>query len=150
MILNPPTDPCASEIISILVSALTASIAIIISIIVYVGQKQLAKRQFIIPIWQYMATLDSIDPNKVIIPNLIKVINTLELIAVSCEGKMIDKKIILRVFAHQYVLLYEQIQSCGAIPSLNNKTGQMLLNECPAVISFYNDIKEYLIKLTRP
>ena len=137
------------EAIGVILATITATTGIIISFIVYLGQKKLSKRQFIIPLWEHMTSLNDLNPSEIVIPHVIKTVNTLELIAISCEGKMIDEAIIIRSYAHQFVYNFETVQKCPTMPALNNKSGQDLLNECPAVIAFYNKIKQHLINLTK-
>lgn len=73
-------------------SGVATTIAILVAYKVHQNQKLLSQRQLLLPLWDYMATLSKIDSNKPITPDVIKVVNTLELVAICCEGGMIDEK----------------------------------------------------------
>lgn len=132
--------------ISTILSAITAGLAIIISYIVFKGQKRLSQRQLIVPLWEYISSLSEIDPQKPITPDIIKTINTLELIAITCEGGMIDKDVIKRTFSQQFIRQFDKINACKIIPGFVSKTGNDLLNENPATLAFY---KELMIELNK-
>ena len=126
--------------IATMFSAITAGFAIYISIIVYKGQKVLSQRQLIVPLWEYISSLSEIDPKRPVTPDIIKAINTLELIAITCEGKMIDKIVIKRTFSQQYIKHFDNIKACQRIPGLEPKTGNDLLKENPATLTFYDEL----------
>ena len=75
-------------------SGVATTIAIIVAYKVHQNQKLLSQRQLLLPLWDYMATLSKIDSNTPVTPDVIKVVNTLELVALCCEGGMIDEKVI--------------------------------------------------------
>jgi|APLak6261690433_1056193.scaffolds.fasta_scaffold14276_2 hypothetical protein len=104
------------------------------------SQQLLTQRQLLVPLWSYMSNLDAIDPQNPITPNIIKVLNTLELVAACCEGGMIDEKVIKRTFSHDFMTLYDSIESCTKIPGLS-KTGKELLHEAKAATLFYIKLK---------
>lgn len=74
-------------------SGVATTIAIIVAYKVHQNQKLLSQRQLLLPLWDYMATLSKIDSNTPVTPDVIKVVNTLELVALCCEGGMIDEKL---------------------------------------------------------
>ena len=85
-------------------SGVATTIAIIVAYKVHQNQKLLSQRQLLLPLWDYMATLSKIDSNTPVTPDVIKVVNTLELVALCCEGGMIDEKVIRRTFKDQFIM----------------------------------------------
>jgi hypothetical protein len=125
-------------------SAIIAGLAVYMSVIIYKGQKLLSQRQLIVPLWEYISSLSEIDPKIPVTPDIIKAINTLELIAITCEGKMIDKIVIKRTFSKQYIKHFDNIKACHTIPGLEPKTGNDLLKENPATLLFYDELMSEL------
>ena len=62
-------------------SGVATTIAIIVAYKVHQNQKLLSQRQLLLPLWDYMATLSKIDSNTPVTPDVIKVVNTLDLCA---------------------------------------------------------------------
>jgi len=135
-------DPNIVSAIGTALSAIAAVVAVIMSWIVYRGQSrmtaQLAKdqtaisreihqnqtllsqRQLLIPLWGYMSGLDEVDPSKspIIEPDVLKIVNTLELVSLCCEGGMIDKAVIKRTFKDVFMKLYDQVKVLPTLPGL--------------------------------
>jgi hypothetical protein len=65
----------------------------------------------------------------------------LELVAISCEGGMVDTKVIKRTFRDLYMRFYEEIQSIKALPG-RGISGLALLNENRAAMKFYRELQE--------
>ncbi|MGH7293468.1 MAG: DUF4760 domain-containing protein [Polyangiaceae bacterium] len=106
-------------------------------------QKLLAQRQLLIPLWEYMSTLDDIDP-KDPKPKLVqKVVNTLELVALCCEGGMVDEAVIKRTFRDPFVYLYDVVEGLPEMPTLR-RTGKQMLKENKAAMAFYTKLKAEL------
>jgi hypothetical protein len=124
-----------------LLSGLATVGAIVIAWRVWKGQRLLSQRQLIVPLWDYMSTLNAIDPTTPVIPDIIKAVNTLELVAICVEGEMIDPKVIRRTFRDRFTQLYDQIDSCAVLPSLG-KTGKELLRENRAAMSLYDTLRQ--------
>ncbi|MDD4962727.1 MAG: hypothetical protein PHI11_02280 [Gallionella sp.] len=136
-----PTD--ISTIVSAiagLISAVAASLGIWIAYHVHRNQQLLSQRQLLVPLWEYISTLNAIDPEKPVIPDIIKAVNTLELVALCCEGEMVDESVIKRTFRHDFITLYRSISSCKKLPGLE-KSGDDLLLEARAASSFYEKLK---------
>ncbi|WP_427500853.1 DUF4760 domain-containing protein [Methylomonas sp. MED-D] len=104
------------------------------------SQQLLAQRQLIVPLWGYIADLNEIDPHQPVTPDVVKAVNTLELVALCCEGGMIDERIIKRTFSDNYMSMYRSIESCNSIPGLS-KSGKQLLLESKSTSLFYEKIK---------
>lgn len=137
--------------IGVSVAAIAALIGLILSYLIHRNQQSLAKklhesqqlltqRQLLVPLWGYISGLNEIDPQSPITPDVVKAINTLELVALCCEGAMIDEKVIKRTFSYGFISLYQQIESCNKIPGLN-KTGKELLLEAKAAGLFYKKLE---------
>ncbi len=82
-----------------------------------------------------MAGLNEVDPQRVVTPDVIKVVNTLELVALCCEGEMVDDGVIKRTFRAGFMRHYQNVDLCGPLQGLG-KTGRALLNENRAAMAF--------------
>ncbi|WP_146012311.1 hypothetical protein [Janthinobacterium sp. AD80] len=122
-------------------SGIAASVGIIVAFKVHKNQKLLSQRQLLLPLWDHMSTLNSIDPANPITPDAIKIVNTLELVALCCEGGMIDEKVILRTFRDGYMKHYDEIYKCGVFPS-STLDGEALLKQNKAAMKFYKKLVE--------
>lgn len=120
-------------------SGIGTAAAVFVSWMVYRGQRLLTQRQLLIPLWEYMSSLSEVNPQQPITPDVLKVVNTLELVALSCEGGMVDPAVIRRTFRNIFMKLYEQVDRCGELPGLG-KTGRDLLKENPAAMTFYHQL----------
>ncbi len=139
------TNVDLSIIVTGIGTALSA-IAIVISVVVtwkvHKNQKLLAQRQLLLPLWEYMSKLREINPADPIAPDVISLVNTLELVALCCEGGLIDEKIILRTFREPFIKHYTDIKNCNVINGLK-KTGDQLLMENRAAQTFFNQLMQY-------
>jgi hypothetical protein len=124
-------------IVGTALSALALIITVWITWKVHKNQKLLAQRQLLLPLWEYMSKLREINPAEPIAPDVINLVNTLELVALCCEGGLIDEKIILRTFRESFIKHYTEIDRCNTINGLN-KTGKQLLMENRAASKFYS------------
>jgi len=102
-------------------------------------ERLLTQRQLLLPLWQYMSTLSQIDPKNPVVPDVLKAVNTLELVALCCEGEIIDPRVVKRTFRDTYIMLYQQVEQCGDLKGLG-KTGRSLMNENRAAIAFYQEL----------
>lgn len=105
-------------------------------------QKQLAQRQFIIQLWDRMAAIQPIKAEDPAPAQVHNATSTMELIALCCEGGMIDVAIIKRTYADNYIRLYDMVEACGPIKNMEGKTGKQLLHENPAAMAFYHELKQ--------
>ena len=122
-------------------SAKIASDQSAISLSIHQEQTRLSQRQLLLPLWQYMSSLSLIDPRAPITPDVLKVVNTLELVAISCEGGMVDKDVIKRTFSDLYLQLYDQVEAVDSVPG-RNASGKDLLRENRAAMAFYEELKK--------
>jgi hypothetical protein len=144
-------------------SAIAAVAAVIVSVIVYRGQSQLtekvareqsaislkihenqhllSQRQLLIPLWGYLDNLKQINPTAPIEPDVLKVVNTLELVALCCEGGMVDTAVIKRTFRDVFMQLYDQVEAVPTMKGLN-LSGVELLKQNRAAMKFYGDLKQ--------
>jgi hypothetical protein len=167
-----------------LLSAIAASMSVVITWLVWMGQKKLAvqqqklqsdiaaqqrvlegkladqqqdsqkalaqaerlfsQRSQLLPIWQYISQLNHVNPKKPVTPDVIRVVNALELVAVSCEAEIIDPDVVRRTFRQTYIDLYNEIDQCDDIPGLG-KSGRKLLSEHHAAMSLYDSFRQELI-----
>lgn len=121
----------------VLLSGLGTCFAIWVAHSIHKNQQSRSQRQLLIPLWDYISTLSAINSDNPVTPDVIKVINTLELIALCCEGKMVDEAVIKRTFKAPFMAHYESIKSCKTLNGIN-KSGQDLLNENLATRQLYN------------
>lgn len=124
-----------------LLSGVATLASIFVAYKVHQNQKLLAQRQMILPLWDHMASLSKFDPNKPITPDLIKIVNTLELVALCCEGGMIDEKIIRRTFKDQFMQHYDSIDRCTSLPN-TSMNGRDFLMQNKAAVQFYNRLNQ--------
>lgn len=120
-----------------LLAGVAAVAGLYVAYTVHQNQKLLSKRQLILPLWDHMATLSEIDPTSPNPVDVIKVVNTLELVAICCEGGMVDEQTIMRTFSAQFVKHYENIEKCPAMPDLGGKDGKSILKENNSTAEFY-------------
>ncbi|MCG3767882.1 DUF4760 domain-containing protein [Vibrio cincinnatiensis] len=122
--------------IGAVLSGFAASAGIFVAYKVHQNQKLLSQRQLLLPLWDHMATLSEIAHKKPITSDVIKVVNTLELVALCCEGGMIDEQVIRRTFKEQFMQHFESIERCNELPGLSCD-GRGLLRENKAASQFY-------------
>jgi hypothetical protein len=125
----------ASSVGAVLSGAATA-IAVGVAYKVHKNQKLLAQRQLLLPLWDHMANLRKIDHKNPITPDIINVVNTLELVALCCEGGMIDESVIKRTFKDQFTMHYDDVKRCQNIPGIQD-SGENLLKQNKAATQFY-------------
>ena len=126
--------------ISTIIAGIAAAIGIGVSVRLYRNQQNYSQKQLILPVWEYISNLREIDSENPITPDVIKAINTLELIAVLCRNEIIDEKIIKQTFKNQFKKHYKNIKDCGNLPGFKNKTGQDLIDENKNVKKFYKEL----------
>lgn len=103
-------------------------------------QKTLAQRQLIIPLWDHMAGLNDIDPANPDAAHVLRAVNTLELVALCCEGGMVDERVIKRTFREPFIQLYNAIEGCPELEDLG-RSGAELIHENPAAMAFYETLR---------
>lgn len=126
--------------------AIATTFAIVVSWKVYGGQRLLSQRQLLIPLWKYMTAIRNLNTLKPATPQVLKAANTLELIALSVEGQMVDPAVIKRTFADVYLSIYRQIHEVQALPGMFNTkgspmSGAELLEDYPAASAFYDSLR---------
>lgn len=112
-------------------------------------QVALSQRQLLLPLWQYLSTLSQIDPGDPVWPDVLKAMNTLELVALCEESGAVDAQVIRRTFREQYIRLYESIAAIKEEKpkdgKLGHPSGQQLLRENRAARNFYDELdKEHM------
>jgi len=120
-------------------SAVTTGLAVFVAYKVHQNQKLLAQRQLLLPLWEHMASLSKINPDEPVIPDVIKVVNTLELVALCCEGGMVDEQIIRRTFKDQFLMHFESVKKCPAMKGMGD--GESLLKQNRAAEQFYDALE---------
>lgn len=126
--------------LSAIVSATALLLAVLISYRVHQNQKLLAQRQLLLPLWEYISQLPRINPANPITSDIVKVANTLELVALCCEGGLIDENVILRTFRDEYFNLFQAIGQCNVVPGLN-ESGVVLLSKNRAASAFFEKLR---------
>ncbi|MGF6192166.1 hypothetical protein [Serratia sp. 2723] len=133
--------------ISVICSALSAIGTLITACLSYKStnknseaQRQLSQRQIILPIWDYISQLskvDSVNPTSV---DVIKNINALELVALCCEGGIVDEAVIIRTFSEQFIQHFEDIKNCRDIG--DGRSGSSIIKENRAAEQFYERLEQ--------
>lgn len=108
---------------------------------IFESQKMLSQRQLLVPLWNYMTSLNRLDADNPNVKDVLNAVHTLELVALCCEGGMVDELVIKRTFRDVYIMQYDQIASCKNMPSLA-RDGKALLRENPAAMKFYEQLKQ--------
>lgn len=99
-------------------------------------QRMLSQRQLLVPLWEHMTSVNEIDPSNPSVSDVREGIHALELVAVCCEGGMVDENVIKRTFRDVFIKTYDQISSCPEMPALR-RDGKAILRENPAAMRFY-------------
>lgn len=111
---------------------------------IHQNEKLLAQRQLIVPLWEYIGSMNEINPQKVIQPDVQRAMNALELVALCCETGAVDKAIIKRTFSEVFIKQYEAIRRCPKMEIFGNRNGDELVKDNKAAMSFYDElIEEY-------
>lgn len=100
-------------------------------------QRLYQQRTQLLPIWTYLTDMDEIDTRS---PqtDVIKTVNTLELVAVCSEAEIIDKAIVLRIFRDKFIKLFEAVSDYGQLQGYDRVvSGKILLAESPAATQLY-------------
>lgn len=102
-------------------------------------QLLLQRRQTVFELWKYLTDAPDIDPAAPIYPDVLKVVNTLKLVAVCWEGDITDRNLIRRTFGARFVELYEALER---VPAGGRwRSGRERLAGHPAVQKLYADLK---------
>ncbi|MEZ8619104.1 DUF4760 domain-containing protein [Vibrio splendidus] len=128
--------------ITALLSVVAVLLTAFVAWTVYQGQQKLSQRQLIIPLWNYLSNIRAIDPEDPITEDVIHLVNTLELVAICCEGGMVDEDVIRRTFKDGFLEHAESILSIQKKIPLIDKNGQAVLKENRAAYQFYQKISE--------
>jgi hypothetical protein len=129
------------EAISTSLSAVIAAIAIYQTVRLQRKQMLLEQRQFLLPLWTQLQSLNEIDSQDPVWADVIKAVNILELIAVSWEGQLIDENIIRRMYSHLYIEMFDNIMECKNPPANISKNGRQMLYASPSTIRLYELLK---------
>lgn len=122
-----------------MMSGCAAVVGIYVAKNIHENQKLLAQRQLLLPLWEYMANLSEVDYINPITPDVIKVVNSLELVALCCEAGIVDPGVIRRTFKEQYVKHYENVERCGTLPGCAYD-GRAILRQNRAAMQFYESL----------
>jgi hypothetical protein len=120
--------------------SLAALLAVWAAWLVWQRQKLLSQRQLLLPLWEYLSKLNNLDRTAPVVQDVLNNINTLELVALCCEGEMIDVSVIKKTFLKPFISLYDQIKMVPAGTALG-KSGLQLLEDVPEVTQFYEELK---------
>ncbi|EAA4627368.1 TPA: hypothetical protein ACG0V2_005090 [Escherichia coli] len=118
------------------VAALGNLITAVFSYLTMRKNRELTQRQIIIPLWSYISVLSKINPQEPILPDIVKNINALELVALCCEANIVDEKVIFRTFLEQFIQHFEDIKNCRNIG--DGRSGMDLIKENRAAEEFYD------------
>ena len=129
-------------------SAIAAFIAALLAYSVHKSQRLLSQRQLLLPLWEYMSQLTEINPNQPITPDVIKLVNTLELVALSCEGGLVEEQLIRRTFRDEFKRQYQTIKKCDTLPGMTINGEQLLMNN-RAASALYDKLYQEFISQDR-
>lgn len=103
------------------------------------------QRSALFDLWKYISNLDNINPKDPVTPDIMKAVNALELVALCCEGGIVDPDLVRRTFQNTYIVLYEQIEQVTDVPGLN-KSGKKLLGENHAATQLYEEFRREIMR----
>lgn len=129
-------------------SAIAAMIAAILAYRVHKSQKLLSQRQLLLPLWEYISQLTEINPDKPITPDVIKLVNTPELVALSCEGGLVDEQLIRRTFRDEFIRHFQKIKKCNTLPGMDIDGERLLMNN-RAASALYGKLYQEIISQDR-
>jgi hypothetical protein len=111
-------------------AAIAAAGSIAAAVAIAGTQKKLAQRQLLVPLWEYLSSLNEVDPKKPVTKDVIKNVNTLELVALCCEGGMVDELVIRRTFRDGFIKHYDAIDK-HPVPKLHLRCHALLAQQVP-------------------
>lgn len=114
---------------------------VVTSVLIYRSQHRREQKVLIVPLWEHMSKICNIDPKNPCEPDVISAVNTMELIALCCEGGMVDEKVIKRTFREGYIETCDQIKGISNLKS-RGISGEDLLKENKALFRFYVKLQE--------
>ncbi|MGR5312560.1 DUF4760 domain-containing protein [Photobacterium damselae] len=123
-------------------SVIAVIITAIIAWLVFQGQKKLSQRQLIIPLWKYLSNIREIDPEKPIASDVINLVNTLELVAICCEGGMVDEDVIRRTFSDGFIHHSDAILKINSNIQGLGKDGKTIFKENKSAYQFYRKLTD--------
>lgn len=105
------------------------------------NQMLLAQRQQFLALWEHMSQMQKGLPQDAkgtpeeqgAAAHVVRQVNALELIAVSCEAGIVDEAVIVRTFMERFIEMADWIEDLGEFEALGGKTGKELLRENPAI-----------------
>ena len=99
--------------------------------------QKLSQRQLIIPLAQAMQGLRDVVPDDLVYSDLISAVNAIELIAICWETKVIERKLIERVYQDTFKRLYINISLCKSPEGKNYDSGLTLLKASKPIQKFH-------------
>lgn len=104
-------------------------------------QVLLSQRQLFLEIWPKLEALNQIDLTQIVVPDVVRTVNVLELVALCWEGGMVDSNVIRRSFGVRYVALHDVV---AQVPKMSNPnfSGVELLRQCPAIGKLYDQLRK--------
>ena len=135
------------------ISIILALAAVVVTVWTQMQQRQLARtlhaqqtllqqRQLLLPMWEYLDRTSFINTAAPVWEDVRKTANTLELVAVCWEGRLIDPDVIRRIFADTFIELYETVEQCQNPPSNFPLDGRALLRRSPATQRLYDELRQ--------
>lgn len=104
-------------------------------------QRRYEQRAQLIPLWEYLSSLREIDVVETNTAQVVKTVNTLELVALCREAEVVDEAVIMRAFRDKYIILFEAVRKCGPLKGYSrDKTGEDLLAENDAATELYEKL----------
>jgi hypothetical protein len=100
-------------------------------------QRRYEQRSQLLPIWRYLSNLSEIN-SETATTEIVKTVNTLELVAVCTEAEIIDEVVVFRTFRDKFIKLYEAVISYGELEGYPGEvTGRKLLADSPAATQLF-------------
>ena len=118
--------------LAVLVAAIATLVSVRVARSVSLQQAKLQQRQFAAELFDFLVKTVHINPDSPVEPDVVQMVNTLELISVSVEAEMVDAAVIRRIFRSTFLELVREIEQVRRMPGLN-KSGPDLLAQAPSI-----------------
>jgi hypothetical protein len=133
----------AIEAVATGLAALISATALYLTAKLHEEVQKSGRRKLLVPLWTYISDADELDPGDPIFEHMRRVSNTLELVAVCVEGKMVDGDVVRRVFELQFIKLYQQLEQCPKpVGDPRFVSGKDLLSRSPATRLLYFELTD--------
>lgn len=110
---------------------------------VHEEEKLLSQRQLLLPLMQTISQVRDIDTAKPHWPDVVALMNSLEILALCYESEAVDPAVIRRTYSEKFIELYDKIGECKNPPE-GWRSGRQLLAENKAAGKLRDELKQFV------